>query len=157
MDIIQANNQGRQGNFQNKLAIQNAKLAAASLGLNADQTYAGIASQKANTKLNQQKLKLETLATQQKTGAPNWAKLNYPDRQTVVHDAVGRAAATMAPDHWDDAYMRDKALRIIRAGGYSSARGKNYTGKVNKASQRQIQAAVAAAVSAAYQGWKAKH
>lgn len=156
MDIIQANNQGRQSNFQNKLAVQNAQLAGASLGLNADQTYAGIAAQKAGTKLNQQKLKLESLAMQQKTGAPNWQKLNYPDRQTVVHDAVGRAAATMAPDHWDDAYVRDQALKIIRAGGYNAARGKNYRGKVNRQSQRQIQLAVDQAARAAYQAWKAK-
>lgn len=153
VDIMQANNQGRQTNFQNRLAVQNAKLAGASLGLNADQTYAGIDAQKAATRQNERKL---TLAEQQASGRPNWAKLNYPDRQTVVHDAVDRAASTMAPDHWDALYVRGQALKIIRAGGYSSARGPGYKGKVNLQSRRQIQAAVDAAVQSAYQAWKAK-
>lgn len=159
MDIIQANNQGRQTNFQNRLAVQNAKLASASLGLNADQTYAGIDAQKANTQMNKAKLRLETLASQQKQGKMNWAQLNYPDRQTVVHDAVGRAVATLAQGrgHWDPQAVYASALASLRAGGFKSAKPWGAKGKYNKRNQQQIHTALDQAIAAAQRAWNAKY
>lgn len=157
MDIIQANNQGRQGNFQNTLAIQNAKLAAASLGLNADQTYAGIAAQQANTKLNAKKLALESLAAQQKTGKMDWGHLNYPDRQTVLQDAVGRAVASLGEDHWDAPHVYNAALAILRSGGFRSARGPNYRGKVNRQNRNQILAGLRNAINQASAAYAKAH
>ena len=159
MGIIQANNQGRQTNFQNRLAVQNARLAGASLGLNADQTYAGIEAQRASTKLNQQKLKLETLAAQQKSGKANWATLNYPDRRTVVQDSVTRALGELNPTKggWDAEHVYNSALAYMRTGGYTSARPHGYKGKVNSSNRAQINAAVNRAIAAAKRAWEAKY
>jgi hypothetical protein len=159
MDIVQANNQGRQSNFQNRLAIQNARLAAASLGLNADQTYAGIAAQQANTRMNQQKLKLESLAAQQKTGKMSWAKLNYPDRQTVIQDAVQRAVATLKGGHgnWDPQAVYASALANLRAGGFRAAQPWGRKGKFSKQSRQQIHNALDQAIAAAQQQWTTKY
>jgi hypothetical protein len=161
MDIIQANNQSRQGNFQNKLAIQNAKLAAASLGLNADQTYAGIEAQRANTVMNAEKLRMakQSLTQQQKQGKMNWAQLNYPDRQTVVSDAVGRAVAALKQGHgnWDPQAVYASALANLRGGGFKSARAWGAKGKYNKRNQQQIHNLLDQAIKAAQQQWVGKY
>jgi hypothetical protein len=159
MGIIQSNNQGRQTNFQNRLAVQNAKLAGASLGLNADQTYAGIEAQRAATDINRKQLKLQTLAAQQKSGRANWSTLNYPDRRTVVQDSVTRALAELNPTKrgWDAEHVYNSALGYLRSGGYTSARPHNYKGKVNRSNRAQINAAVNRAIAAARRAWEAKY
>lgn len=159
LDIIAANNQGRQTNFQNRLALQNAAMAGASLGLNADQAYAGIANQREANRLNRQQLKLQALAAQQKSGRMNWATLNYPDRQTVVHDAVGRAVAGLVQGrgHWDPTKVYQDALAYLRSGGFKAAQPYKVQGKFNKRNRQQINQAVYRAIEAAQRAWNAKY
>lgn len=159
LSILPLNNQTRQQNFSNRLAVQNAALAAKSLGVNTalDVAKVKLASQGQNQqyKLSRQKLGLAGGSNK----PPVWANLNALDRQKVINSAVAQAASEIpvkkGEDHWDPTHVMNSALTLLRSGGLTSARHPTYRGAgVNKRNQVQILGAVNRGIAAARQHYK---
>lgn len=134
MQIIQANNQSRQGNFANRLALNNAALAAQSLGLDAAKTNAQLQQYGLENKMRQAQL-----AAAQKASSPHadWGALNTFDRQKVIDNAIKNAVAELPAGVWDPEHVRNAALAHMRAGGYLSARKGSFKGRVPNARNQQ--------------------
>ena len=141
-NIMQANNQSRQQNFGNQLALKNADLAAQSLGLNAANTrstiaarnastnyqYASLAERQAEFKAQQAGIKA---ATRAKLGGGGWASLPGQSKIAAISSALGFAV----PQHTksgktDWQAVQNTALAYLRGAGFHSARKLSYTGAV---------------------------
>ena len=149
MQIIQANNQSRQSNFGNKLALQNAALAAQSMGLDVAklglatrQTDAQIAASQAAARQRGQAQHLQT--------HPNWAALNDTDRQTLISRALQTGIAAIpkgAP--YDPGHVLNVALGYLRQAGYGSARKNSYVRRGGHVASRANQQAILGRLSQA--------
>lgn len=146
MDVIGANNQSRQQNFQNRLALNNAALAAQSLGLDAAKTNAQLAQYGLENKMRAAALKQQS---QKANPHVDWHQLQLPDRNTVISAAVKAGLAALpqgAP--WDPGHVRNAALEYLRnTGGFQSARKLGYRGRVpSKQNQLEIVGALNQAI-----------
>jgi hypothetical protein len=148
-DIIQANNQARQSNFGNRLALENANLAAASLGMKADEFAASLRQQGLSNQIARAKLTAAQQAQKIASGHPNWAVLNPVERRQLADQAVADAVKSLPAGVWDEEHILNSAYANLRSGGYGSARRK---GKVPSQRNRvQIIGAVNNALSRARQ------
>ena len=130
MDILTANNQARQSNFGNRLAMNNAILAAQSLGLKGDQLKAQLAGMGLQNRIAQAKLTAEQQQAKVASGHPNWAVLNPIDRRKLADQAVADAVKSLPAGVWDENHIMNQAYHNLRVGGYGSARQQGYKGKV---------------------------
>jgi hypothetical protein len=139
MQIMQANNQGRQANFGNKLALNNAALAAASLGLDAAKTKAMLAQYGLQNAYQRARNKAASKAANPHA---DWASLDASQKDALVQNAVVSATKELPNGVWDPEHITNSALATLRAGGYHSARRLNHKGVPNRANQADIMAYV---------------
>lgn len=153
MQIIQANNASRQSNFGNRVSLQNAALAASSLGLDAAKTQAMLEQYGLQNAYTRARTKAVTKGA---GGSNDWHTLTLPDRQKVIGDAIKAGLAGLpqgAP--WDPGHVQNSALAYLRTyGGYGSARKLGFKGKVpSKRNQGEILSAINQAITAAGQSY----
>lgn len=150
LDILSANNQARQQNFGNRLAQQNAAIAAASLGLKGQQLAAALGQQRIQNKLTRAEIAAKTKATK----APGFLDLNPLDQQTAVDKAVQAATGELPSGIWDPTHVRNSALALLR-GSYPSARKSGFKGKgVDRRAQTAILAHLNNAIARAGRQFK---
>jgi len=137
----------RQQNFGNRLAVQNANAAAASLGINIAQAKSGIAHQRNADKLAREQLQDEIRANKVKLGldahAPAWKQLTPDDRNHVINTALQQALAQYTPKgggsitNWKG--VSNAVRELLRGAGYASARGRHFKGRIpDRGAQSQI-------------------
>jgi len=148
MDIIAANNAARQQNFGNRLALQNAELAAQSLGLKSAQVAASLKAAGLDYELGKAKLDQVKEEAKAASGHPNWAAYNSIDRRKLADQAVADAVGTLPPGVWDEEAIWNQALHNLRSGGFKSARrlGHKVPSRINQVSIiGNVQSAIARA------------
>jgi hypothetical protein len=153
LDLVSANNQSRQQNFQNRLSLFQTNIAGANLGMDQAKLDAQLQQYGLENKINTAKLSAD-----KKANKGGWAALNATDRATLVGRAIQAGLAEVpAGAPWDPGHVRNAALDYLRSyGGLGSARKMGYKGRVpSKGNQQQILAAINRAIQASAVRYKA--
>jgi hypothetical protein len=133
----------KQQRFQNKLALQNAALAAESMGMKESEFQAQLQQMGLSNKMNRAKLRAEQQANKAASGHANWATMNDTDRQVMIDRALKTGMAAIpqgAP--WDPGHVMNVALGYLRQAGFGSARKNSFTRRGGKVPNRRNQAAI---------------
>lgn len=146
--IMAQNNAARQQNFSNRLAVQNANLAAQSLGLNAANTRSTIAARNASTAYQyaslaerqaefKAQLAGQKAAVRSKLGGGGWASLPGQSKLAAINSALGFAIKTHSKGGKTDwKAVQNTSLAYLRGAGFHSARKMGYRGNVPSAQAR---------------------
>jgi len=146
--IMAQNNAVRQQNFSNRLAVQNANLAAQSLGLNAANTRSTIAARNASTAYQyaalaqrqaefKAQLAGQKAATRAKLGGGGWASLPGQSKLAAVNSALAFAIRNHSKNGKTDwKAVQNTSLAFLRGAGFHSARKLSYKGQVPSAQAR---------------------
>lgn len=146
--IMAQNNAARQQNFSNRLAVQNANLAAQSLGLDVAKTQAGIAQSRASTALQyaslaqrqaefKAQLAGQKAATRAKLGGGGWSSLPGQSKLAAVNSALNFAIKNHSKNGKTDwKAVQNTSLAYLRGAGFHSARKLSYKGNVPSAQAR---------------------
>lgn len=160
MDIIGANNQARQQNFGNRLALNNAALAAESMGLDVAKVNAQLRQYGLQNKMANAELKMKQQAAKVASGHPNWQQLDAPAKENYTAHAVQQAIADLygaQPTKIDPAAVANRARARLRALGYGSARDMRYKGRVpSRAAQASILGLLQGAIQQATSKYNAR-